>query len=238
MKLLYFIITGVILLSSCKNDKEVYSPLGHKSSVHQVKVKEVIQGGGYTYLFVTENNVDYWMAVGKTETEKGKIVYYENALLMNNFKSEELDRVFEEILLVQNISDSPQISKSVPKDSVHLTGTKDAALKEEIKVEPAAGGITIGELYKNRTIYGNKKVLVRGQVVKINKNIMDRNWVHLKDGTSNAGKSDLTFTTLAEVKVGEIVTLEGIVAIDKEYGAGYVYPLIVENATLSPELDN
>lgn len=235
MKLFYFIITGVILLSSCKNDKEAYSPIAEKSSLHKVKVKEVIQGGGYTYLLVTENNLDYWMAVGKTETETGKIVYYENALLMNDFKSEELDRVFEEILFVQNISKTPQISKPAPLDSVHLNGKKDTALKEEIKVEPAAGGITIGELYKNRTSYDNKKVLVRGQVVKINKNIMDRNWVHLKDGTSDAGKSDLTFTTLVEVNVGEIVTLEGIVAIDKKYGAGYVYPLIVENASLSTE---
>ena len=61
---------------------------------------------------------------------------------------------------------------------------------------------------------------------------MDRNWVHLKDGTSHSGKSDLTFTTLEEVKVGDIVILEGTVALEKEYGAGYIYPLIVENAIL------
>ena len=135
MKLLYFILAGAMLLSSCKNDKEAYSPIGHKSSVHQVKVKEVIQGGGYTYLYVAENNMEYWMAVGKTETEKGNIVYYENALLMNNFKSEELDREFEEILFVQNISDSPQISKSAPLDSVHLSGKKDTPQKEKISIE-------------------------------------------------------------------------------------------------------
>ena len=234
MKLLYFILAGVMILSSCKNNKEAYSPIAQKSSVHQVKVKEVIQGGGYTYLFVAENNMEYWMAVGKTETEKGNIVYYENALLMNDFKSEELDRVFEEILFVQNISDSPQITKSAPMDSVHLSGKKDIPQKEKISIETVTGGITIGELYKNRTSYDNKKVIVRGQVVKINKNIMDRNWVHLRDGTSDSGKSDLTFTTSAEVNVGEVVTLEGIVAIDKEFGAGYVYTLIVEEAILSP----
>jgi hypothetical protein len=172
------------------------------------------------------------MAVGKTETEVEEFIYYKNALLMNNFKSEELDRVFEKILFVESISDSPQISKAVPRDSLHLKQKKEKILEEDIHIERAPGGITIGELYKNRTNYANKKVLIRGQVVKVNKNIMDRNWAHLKDGTSNDGKSDLTFTMLTEVKVGDTVTLEGTVAIDKEYGAGYVYPLIVENSIL------
>ena len=228
MRLLYFIITFFILLSSCKNNKGTYAPLFKNPSAHKVKVKEVIQGANYTVLFVSENNLDYWVAVGKTDAAIEDVVYYENALSMNNFKSEELDRVFEEILFVENISESPQISKAIPLDSLHLKPKKTKILKEDIHVEPAPGGITIGELYKNKTNYANKKVLIRGQVVKVNKNIMDRNWVHLKDGTSDAGKSDLTFTTLSEVKVGDIVTFEGIVAIDKEYGAGYVYPLIVE----------
>ncbi len=56
-------------------------------------------------------------------------------------------------------------------------------LDENIKVDTGPGGITIGDLYKYQSKYTNKKVIVRGQVVKGNKNIMDRNWVHLKDGT-------------------------------------------------------
>jgi hypothetical protein len=99
----------------------------------------------------------------------------------------------------------------------------------DIHVEKAPDGITIGDLYKNRNNYANKKVIIRGQVVKINNDIMDRNWVHIKDGTSADGKSDLTITTQEIVTVGDIVTFEGVVALDKEYGKGYVYPLVVEN---------
>ena len=109
---------------------------------------------------------------------------------------------------------------------------KEKESQPDINVEKAPDGITIAELYKNRDDYANKKVIVRGQVVKINNNIMDRNWVHLKDGTKNTDKSDLTFTTQEEVKVGDIVTFEGTVALDKEYGKGYVYSLVVENAVL------
>jgi hypothetical protein len=232
MKLLYVMFISAILLVSCNKSKKIYVPLIKNSTLHQVKIKEVIQGGTYTYLFVNENDQDYWMAVSKTDAEVKDVVYYKNALEKNDFKSEELDRVFDKILFVQNISDSPKISDSIPLDSLHHKGENDNKLKEDIKVEPAPGGITIGELFKNRKNYANKKVLIRGQVIKVNKNIMDRNWVHLKDGTSDAGKSDLTLTTLIEVKVGDIVTFEGVVALDKEYGAGYVYPLIVEKASL------
>jgi len=232
MRLLYLFLMSSILLSSCKNEKNEYLPLVKKSSIHQVTIKEVKQGGNYTYLFVNGSDQNFWIAASKTDVQVGETVYFKDPMLMNDFKSEELDKVFEQILFVQNISLSPQLEKlSIPLDSIH-TVKKEGELKENIKVDPAPGGITIGDLYKNQTTYANKKVIVRGKVVKVNNGIMDRNWVHLKDGTSNAGKSDLTFTTLKDVKVGDIVTLEGIVAIDKEYGKGYVYPLIVEGAAI------
>jgi len=231
MRLLYLFIMSAIILSSCQNKKNEYLPLVRKSSVHQVKIKEVKQGGNYTYLFVNNTDQNFWIAASKSDVQVGDTIYFKDPLLMNDFKSEELNKVFDQILFVQNISLSPQLKK-LPRrlDSIHTAAKKEIELKENIKVDPAPGGITIGDLYKNQTKYANKKVIIRGKVVKVNSNIMDRNWVHLKDGTSNEGKSDLAITTLKEVKVGDIVTLEGIVAINKEYGAGYIYPLIVEGA--------
>ena len=126
----------------------------------------------------------------------------------------------------------PLNTKQETKSPLHHSTTKEKELPLDIHVEKAPNGITIADLYKNRNNYTNKKVIVRGQVVKINNAIMDRNWVHIKDGTSDAGKSDLTFTTQEDVSVGDILTFEGVVALDKEFGKGYVYPLVVENATL------
>lgn len=232
MRFLYYLMLTTLFISSCKNKQESYISIQKKSPVHQVLVNEVIQGNTYTFLFVNENNVEYWMAVSKTDVKANETVYYKNALKMNDFKSKELNRVFEEIYFVQNISHSPQLVNSKPKSSQHQHENKKEDITEVIKVDPAPDGMTIGELFKNGKKYSNKKVIIRGQVVKVNKSIMDRNWVHLKDGTNDAGKSDLTFTTLAEVEVGDVITFEGTVAIDKEYGAGYVYPLIVEDALI------
>ena len=126
----------------------------------------------------------------------------------------------------------PVNTEQETKTPLYHKTAKEKEAQPDIHVDKAPDGITIAELYKNRNDYANKTVIIRGQVVKINNGIINRNWVHLKDGTSEDGKSDLTFTTQAEVNVGDIVTFEGVVALDKEYGKGYVYPLVVENASI------
>ena len=231
MRLIFVFIIGFVLLSSCKEKNQEYVPVENKTKAHQIKVKEVLQTSSYTYLFVNENNKDYWIAVGKADVKVNDHLYYQEALVMKDFKSEELDRTFDQILFVENIGGMKLKNDSMPNDSLHQQVLVQEK-KPVINVDIAPNGIRIAELMKNRENYANKKVVIRGQVVKINANIMDRNWVHLKDGTSHSGKSDLTFTTLEEVNIGDVVTFEGTVAIEKEYGAGYVYPLIVEDAKL------
>lgn len=231
MRLIFILITGFILLLSCKEKNQEYVPLNNNSKAHQIKVKEVLQTGTYTYLFVNEDKEDYWIAVSKVDVKVDDHLYYDKALIMKDFKSEELDRTFDRILFVEGLGGMKLKNDSMPNDSLH----QQVLVQEKkpiINVDIAPNGIRIAELMKNRENYANKKVIIRGQVVKINADIMDRNWVHLKDGTSHSGKSDLTFTTLEEVNVGDVVTFEGTVAIEKEYGAGYVYPLIVEGAKL------
>jgi len=70
--------------------------------------------------------------------------------------------------------------------------------------------------------------------VKFNANILDRNWVHIQDGTGTVkdGTSDLTITTAAGVKLGDVITATGTVALNKDFGAGYAYGVIIEGATV------
>lgn len=231
MRLIFVIIIGFVFLSSCKEKNQEYAPIINNAKAHQIKVKEVLQTGTYTYLFVNENKKDYWIAVSKVDVKVDDHLYYQDALEMKDFKSEELDRTFDRIFFVDNVGGVELQNASMPNDTLH-NKIKEQDKKPIINVDIAPNGIRIAELMKNRDNYANKKVTIRGQVVKINAGIMDRNWVHLKDGTSHSEKSDLTFTTLEEVKVGDVVIFEGTVALEKEYGAGYVYPLIVEDAKL------
>jgi hypothetical protein len=110
------------------------------------------------------------------------------------------------------------------------TATGDLDMSPPKSVERAAGAIAIGDLIKNKAKYSGKTVKLTGKVMKVNQMIMNRNWLHLQDGTGN--NFDLVLTSAESIPPGHTVTLEGVVALDKDFGAGYRYDIIVENATL------
>lgn len=105
-------------------------------------------------------------------------------------------------------------------------------LKTDVVIQPSVGGVSVAELYKNRNNYANKKVRVKGKVVKVNSEVMDKNWVHIQDGTNDSGNFDLTITTLALAKVDDIVEFEGTIILNKDFGAGYTYDVIMEGGTI------
>ena len=100
------------------------------------------------------------------------------------------------------------------------------------KIAPPAGGRTVASVWADRASLAGKDVVVRGKVVKFNGGIIDRNWIHIQDGSGDAADktNDLTITTADTVKVGDTVTVTGTVVVNKDFGAGYSYAVIVENA--------
>jgi len=102
---------------------------------------------------------------------------------------------------------------------------------------PAQGpdGHTVADLYGKSASLAGKTVAVRGKVVKINKGIMGRNWLHLQDGSGEParGTHDLPVTSQQEARVGEVVLARGVLGVDRDFGAGYRYAIILEKATLS-----
>ena len=223
------LLAGVLVFAaSCKSKSAADENLA--PNVHKVTAEEVIQTSNYTYIRVSEDDRENWIAIGKREVEEGKSYYYEPGIEMNNFVSKELKRTFPSILFVDKFSDQPIIAKITMADS--LKGKQAATPKDGVKVEPAKGGITIAELYANRDKYAGKTIKIRGEVVKYSPDIMKTNWVHIQDGTNSNGSFDLTITTGDVTKLGDVVTFEGTVTLKKDFGAGYYYEVIVENAKM------
>ena len=115
-------------------------------------------------------------------------------------------------------------------------GAKAPATTERIKVEKAKGAdaYTVSETYEKAGKLDKKTVVVRGKVVKVSRGIMGKNWVHLRDGSgdSRKGTNNLVVTTQGDPKVGDVVTAKGTLYKDKDFGAGYKYQVIVEEATV------
>ncbi len=193
-------------------------------------VQEVLQATAYTYLNVRENDANSWIAVTKREIQPGQTVSFVGGLEMKDFTSKDLQRTFETLYFVDSLVGDEAAPSASQQPAAMSHQAKAAIEKKEISIEPAAGGITIGELFTNRDSYAGKTVLIKGQITKINRAIMGKNWVHLQDGTSGAGSFDLTVTTQDDAAVGDVVTFEGTIALKKDFGSGYSYEVLMENA--------
>jgi len=194
-------------------------------------VEEVLQTNSYTYLRVDENGNQSWLAVAKQEIKTGTTVYYKPDLEMNNFESKELNRTFESIFFVSSFSDKP-LNGTRPSMMLGSKGHKTTEPKTNISVEQPKGSQSIANLSADRASYEGKVVTIRGQVTKYNGGIMKRNWVHIQDGTKDGQTYDLTITTNDEVSIDDIVTFKGKIVLNKDFGAGYKYDIIMEEATL------
>ena len=116
-----------------------------------------------------------------------------------------------------------------------MPGTTQGSVKTdklETSIEHEEGMVSIAELYANPSDFEGKRIQVKGEVAKFNAQIMERNWIHLQDGTEFDGKYDLTATSQQGLAVGEVVTLEGILALNRDFGYGYSYELLLEEATI------
>ncbi len=206
---------------------------GAAVSIRKAVVQEVVQATSYTYLKVKEADSEFWIAITKREIEAGETISFAGGLEMNNFQSKDLQRTFETIYFVDKIVGG---ESSASQQSMSMSHQMKPELeKKEISIEPAEGGITIAELFTNRDSYADKTVLIKGQVTKVNRAIMDKNWVHLQDGTGDSGGFDLTVTTDEEVNVGDIVTFEGKITLNKDFGSGYSYEVLMEQAKLQAQ---
>ncbi len=231
MRSLFVVLAVLIGLSGCvKKNKVPTVQTAANPAMHEVKVNEVIQTSQYTYLKVSENGAENWIAVTAQEAAKDEIYYYQDALEMANFKSKELNRTFEKIYFVQGLSKQPiaaPAQAAIPHKGKVMDGKKDG-----ISVSPAEGSTSIAQLYAGAANFGGKKVKMKGQVVKINEEVMGKNWIHLQDGTGTTGDFDLAVTTLDKVKMDEVVTFEGTISLKKDFGYGYFYDVIMEDAKL------
>jgi hypothetical protein len=126
--------------------------------------------------------------------------------------------------------DTPVKTEMTPNMNGQSKGSKVAMEKINVKVEPCKDCVKISDLLENKTSYSGKTVKVTGQVTKYNPQIMGKNWIHIQDGSEYKDGFDLTITTDKEVTVGQTITFEGKIVLDKDFGYGYFYSVLMEEA--------
>ncbi len=218
-------------------------------------VKETMDSGGYTYVLLTTEKGETWVAAPKTVVKVGQKVSFAPGMVMKNFKSETLNRTFDAVVFSPGMvgaggsamaagGSCPSGKGGAMKASGGMGGGPAAMASSgrvvvpplDLKIAKAEGenGYTVAELYAKGKELDQKKVKVHAKVVKVSLSIMGKNWVHLQDGTGNPkdGTHDLVVTTQQKPTVGEIVTVEGTLYADKDFGAGYRYDVIIEQGKI------
>jgi len=192
---------------------------------HKITVSEVLNTDKYSYLRVKENGAEYWVAIAKRGVKVGASYLYTGGIMKKNFLSKEFNRVFETVYLISDFRDENAAAAATRQGA--MPNAKEA-LEPPKNLKPALGAIKISELVANLKKYEGKTVKITGKCVKVNPMIMGRNWLHLQDGS---GKDlDLTVTTTENIPLGTILTMEGIIALNRDFGAGYRYDYIMETA--------
>ena len=98
---------------------------------------------------------------------------------------------------------------------------------------PAATQKTVEALNVEKVQLKGKQVAFKGKVVKVNNGIMKKNFLHIQDGTGKEGTNDITVTSTQTAKEGEMVSIVGKVMLDRDFGSGYTYPLLIEEAVIT-----
>jgi len=216
-------MTALLTFSTVDADENTQQP----TKPHAGVVLETMDSAGYTYMQIKEGDKTFWIAVNTTPVHVGDSITFNEQMWVEKFQSKTLDRTFDKVMFASEARTST--SSTHPSSHPQIQKNK---LKSTVAVEKAQDGYSVEELFLQRTSLKEKKVKVRAIVTKVSIGIMKRNWVHLEDGTGREGTDDIVFTTTkATPKLGSTVLAEGILRVDKDFGYGYFYPVIVEEAT-------
>ena len=219
--------SGIFKKASMKNKVELQSNTNLPNlEFHKVLVVESLPGEKYLYLKVKENSKAYWIATRKLPVVKNTTYYYKGGLLKTNFESKEFNKVFDSIYLVSNLVSANH------SQHINNSGNKNLPIEPTTKnVQGNNDVISIATLISKAKTLDGKMVTLEGKCVKINPGIMNRNWIHIKDGSLES--YDLVITSNSYVEEGKKFRVQGKVTLNKDFGAGYRYDIIIEEGKIS-----
>lgn len=205
-------------------------------------VVDTTNASRYTYVQLDTGTEKVWVAGPTVAVKIGDKVSIRDGMPTKDFKSPSLKRTFDVIYFTtQIIPQGTNVSSTQAAVEVSPMGRSSGHKKASMSsftytdVKRAEGGKTVGEIWAERAALADKPVIVQGKVVKAVSAILGKNWLHLRDGTGDAGTDDVTVTTAGQAAVGDVVNAAGTVRTNMDFGSGYSYEVLLENATLTKQ---
>ncbi|MEI6208114.1 MAG: OB-fold nucleic acid binding domain-containing protein [Desulfuromonadales bacterium] len=198
------------------------------------KVVETKTSGDYTYVNLEKDGKKVWAAFPVMTFTVGQEISAIGCTPMMNFQSKALNRTFDKIMFC-NAPLKPAEAELLKKKSLGSNVAAPVSSEKIVIAEVKGENVyTVAQCYAQSVDLDKKPVTVKGKVLKVSTGIMGRNWIHVQDGTGDASRktNNLVVTSKDVPKVGDIVTVTGTLFRNKDFGSGYKYNVIVEQATI------
>lgn len=243
-------VSGTALLAACafpactrsESEKPAAAAPAAAANALPGTVLEVLPAAPYTYLRLKAAQGELWAAVPAGEIKVGAPVTVLVQVRMDKFESKTLNRTFDTVYMGTLAGAAPEAPAAAapavaaaPAAVPPAHGAMPFPKTEKVAKAAGPGAHVISELYARKAELKDRTVTVRGKVVKAMGGIMGKTWLHLSDGSGQPQTRDydLTVTTKDSAKPGELVTVTGVLHLDRDFGSGYAYPVILEDATIS-----
>lgn len=211
-------------------DKNSVSSKSNSSRLYG-KVVQSMDANNYTYVQINTGSELIWAAGPKTPLKKGNMLAVQASMPFTDFESKTLNKKFKKIYFVNRFI-TDQKGQHASMADPHA-GIKQRSASAAIKgIKKLSDGKSIAEVYKHKKNLSGKAVKIRGKVVKYTSKVMGKNWIHIQD---SSGAQKLVITTEQEVKIGDLVVINGIVAVNQDLGHGYHYDVMIERAIVTVE---
>jgi len=200
-------------------------------------VLETMDSGGYTYVLVEATQNQFWAAGPQTAVKVGDVVEVSKGMPMEQFSSRTLNRTFDVLLFVNAIENLTTPNQAMPAPTQARSSQSAVNDVSDVSVAELEAGRNIAWVYANSDSLANQSVSLRGKVVKYNGNILGSNFIHIQDGSGDAAErnNDLTVTSKDTTAVGDTVVVTGTLVLDKDFGAGYRFSLLLEDASIATD---
>jgi len=214
------------------------SPVHATASPVTGTVAETMEAASYTYVRMTTPQGEQWAAIPQAKLAVGDTVTIVNPMVIDGFQSPTLKRKFDHILFGTLAGKAPPAT--APTGNPHAGLMAGATATPELPPGPpvpratGSNAHTIAEVFASKATLKDKPVTLRGRVTKYNASILGKNWLHLEDGSVKPpAEGTIVVTSGATATLGEVVVVQGVVRADKDFGAGYAYPVMIEDATIA-----
>lgn len=203
-------------------------------------VAESIDAGGYSYIKLEDP--DMWIATSTLSISVGDQIQFGEGTEMRSFHSKSLDRTFDSIFFIQDVSAMGGRANNKPVDSgekIHPTiaNTSSVPVPAAGDIPQLADGKTIAAMFDQAAELEGQSVSLSARVMKVSRNILGKNWITLQDGTGIEPDNKIMATSTELVVPGDLVVVNGTLVKDVDIGAGYNYKVLIEQAAFSVNSD-